>query len=92
MTNGTVLEKDWIFQDIDEKNIQSLSFLTELDYIFCKILNCKKITSENIQDYLFPKIKKMLPNPYIFKDMNRGIENIYKHIEKKKQNLYIRRL
>ena len=83
MTNGTVLEKDWIFQDIDEKNIQSLSFLTELDYIFCKILNCKKITSENIQDYLFPKIKKMLPNPYIFKDMNRGIENIYKHIEKK---------
>ena len=51
MTNGTVLEKDWIFQDIDEKNIQSLSFLTELDYIFCKILNCKKITSENIQDW-----------------------------------------
>ena len=36
MTNGTVLEKDWIFQDIDEKNIQSLSFLTELDYIFVK--------------------------------------------------------
>ena len=81
MTNGSVLGKEWIFHKIDEKQIQSLSLISELDYIFCKILNCKKIASENIKDYLSPKIKAMLPNPYIFKDMNQGIENIYKHIE-----------
>ena len=41
---------------------------------FSKILTLKGISESNYDNYIDPKIKNFLPNPFIFKDMEEAIK------------------
>ena len=59
-----------------------------LNHIFSKILTLKGISESNYDNYIDPKIKNFLPNPFIFKDMEEAIRKIYFHIIDKNKITY----
>ena len=89
MSNLSVLDRKWVIKPANQQSIESLCQKKNLNYLFSKILTSKGISENNYDNYIDPKIKNFLPNPFIFKDMEEAIGKIYFHIiGKNKITLY----
>ena len=89
MSNLSVLDRRWVIKPANQASIESLCQKKNLNHIFSKILTLKGISESNYDNYIDPKIKNFLPNPFIFKDMEEAIRKIYFHIiSKNKITLY----
>ena len=89
MSNLSVLDRRWVIKPANQASIESLCQKKNLNHIFSKILTLKGISESNYDNYIDPKIKNFLPNPFIFKDMEEAIKKIYFHIiDKNKITLY----
>ncbi len=89
MSNLSVLDRRWVIKPANQASIESLCQKKNLNHIFSKILTSKGISESNYDNYINPKIKNFLPNPFIFKDMEEAIKKIYFHIiDKNKITLY----
>ena len=88
MSNLSVLDRRWVIKQANQASIESLC-QKNLNHLFSKILTSKGISESNYDNYIDPKIKNFLPNPFIFKDMEEAIRKIYFHIiGKNKITLY----
>ena len=89
MSNLSVLDRRWVIKPANQASIESLCQKKNLNHLFSKILTSKGISESNYDNYIDPKIKNFLPNPFIFKDMEEAIRKIYFHIiSKNKITLY----
>ena len=89
MSNLSVSDRKWVIKPANQQSIESLCQKKNLDHLFSKILTSKGISESNYDNYIDPKIKNFLPNPFIFKDMEEAIRKIYFHIiSKNKITLY----
>tara|TARA_B100000886_G_scaffold68558_1_gene43232 strand:+ start:14233 stop:15975 length:1743 start_codon:yes stop_codon:yes gene_type:complete len=89
MRNLSVLDRRWVIKPANQQSIESLCQKKNLNHTFSKILTSKGISESNYDNYIDPKIKNFLPNPFIFKDMEEAIKKIYFHIiGKNKITLY----
>ena len=89
MSNLSVSDRKWVIKPANQQSIESLCQKKNLDHLFSKILTSKGISESNYDNYIDPKIKNFLPNPFIFKDMEEAIRKIYFHIiRKNKITLY----
>ena len=89
MSNLSVLDRKWVIKPANQQSIESLCQKKNLNHLFSKILTSKGISESNYDNYIDPKIKNFLPNPFIFKDMEEAIRKIYFHIiGKNKITLY----
>ena len=73
--------KNWIFKKFDFSDIKKYSENYLLDEIVSKLLSIRKKNIEDINLFLNPTIKNLLPNPLILKDMKSAIERTYKSIK-----------
>ena len=73
--------KNWIFKKFDFSDIKEYSENYLLDEIVSKLLSIRKKNIEDINLFLNPKIKNLLPNPLILKDMKSAVERTYKSIK-----------
>ena len=73
--------KNWIFKKFDFSDIKKYSENYSLDEIVSKLLSIRKKNIEDINLFLNPTIKNLLPNPLILKDMKSAIERTYKSIK-----------
>ena len=80
MKNHSVQGKEWVIKNYDKNLLELISSKYELDYFTAKLLSIKGIIVNEIESFLNPKIKNFLPNPSHFKDCDKGIKIIYKHI------------
>ena len=67
----SVTGKKWILKNC---NYQEVDFIKDnffLDTITSKLIAIKKIKKEDINNYLNPTIKNILPNPNVLKDMEK---------------------
>ena len=88
MSNLSVLDRRWVIKQANQASIESLC-QKKFKSPFSKILTSKGISESNYDNYIDPKIKNFLPNPFIFKDMEEAIRKIYFHIiGKNKITLY----
>ena len=83
MKNHSVQGKEWVIKTFDKNSVELISKEYNLDFLTSKLLAIRNINSENIKSYLDPKIKNFLPNPLRFKDMNKGLDVVAKHLRKK---------
>ena len=76
----SVSGKNWISKTFssDEINFFKTNFF--LDEIVAKLISIRKIKKEEVNFYLKPLIKNILPNPYILKDMDKAIDRTEKAI------------
>ena len=78
----SVTEKKWILREFDSSELDFIKTNYFLDEITAKILAIKKIKREEIDNFLNPTIKNILPNPTTIKDMDKASKRILEAIKK----------
>ncbi len=82
MSNHSVQGKEWVLKEYDKNLVELISKNYNLDFFISKLLAIKNINTNDIDNFLNPRIKNFLPNPYIFKDMEKGLTLLSEHIKK----------
>ena len=83
MNSNSVSGKNWISKEFSLAEVDFLKTNFFLDEIVAKLLSIRKIKKEEINIFLKPSIKNILPNPYILKDMDTAIDRTEKAVIKK---------
>ena len=74
MNLASVTGKNWILKKFNQEDISYLKDAHFLDEITSRLLAIRKIKKNEIQNYLSPSIKNILPNPFILKDMDLAVK------------------
>ncbi len=82
MSFSSVSGKKWIFKQFLNSDIKKYSENYSLSEITAKLLAIRKNTIENIDLFLDPTIKNLMPNPLHLKDMENAIDRTYESITK----------
>ena len=82
MSSASVSGKNWILKKFNEEDVLYLKNNYYLSETVSRLLAIRKIKKQEIQTYLNPSIKNILPNPFVLKDMEsatkRTVEAIFK--------------
>jgi len=82
MSFSSVTGKSWIFKEFNSSDVTKLSESYNLTEIVAKLLSIRKKNINNINLFLNPKIKNLLPNPLHLKDMKTALDRVYTSISK----------
>ena len=85
MTEESVLGKKWILKNYSEDTVTLLKSNFNISEILSRLIAIRKIKIEEVNLFLNPKIKNILPNPLILKDMDKSIERTAKAIFSKEK-------
>ena len=77
MNFASVSGKNWLFKKFDSSDITKFSEHYSLTEIVAKLLSIRKKNIDDINLFLNPKIKNLLPNPLQLKDMKKAIDRTY---------------
>ena len=80
MNFSSVSGKNWTFKKFNSSDIAYLSEEFSLSEIVAKLVSIRKQYIDDVKSYLDPKIKNLLPNPMILKDMDIAINRTYKSL------------
>ncbi len=83
MSIVSVTGKNWVFRTYENKKIEFFKDNFFLDEITAKLLAIRNIQKEDIQNFLNPSIKNLLPNPNILIDMEKSSLRTILSIENK---------
>ena len=78
----SVSGKNWVFREFNSSDIIKFTENYSLTEIAAKLLSIRKKNIENIDLFLNPKIKNLLPNPFNLKDMENAVNRTYESITK----------
>jgi len=85
MNINSVLGKDWISKNYNEETASFLKENFSLSEILSRLIAIRNIKMEEVQLFLNPKIKNLLPNPFILKDMEKTVNRTIKAIVAKEK-------
>ena len=85
MKVNSVSGKNWEYKKFDYSEQKELSEKYSLSEIVSKLVAIRKNNINNIDFFLNPTIKDLLPNPYTIKDMQKAIKRSYEAICKKEK-------
>lgn len=75
----------WSERDYDKNIFNSLKNKFSNENILLQLLVSRNITIENIDNFINPKLKNLLPDPHTIDDMQKASDKICNFIEKKKK-------
>ena len=78
----SVSGKNWKFKDFDFSEVSKISESYSISETLAKLISIRKNNINSIGLFLDPKIKNLLPNPMLLKDMDRAIDKTYDSILK----------
>jgi len=81
MNLSSVSGKNWIFKKFNSSEVVKLVEDHSLTEIVAKLLSIRKNKIDDINQFLNPKIKNLLPNPSHLIDMTVAINRTYKSIQ-----------
>ncbi len=81
MNSDSVLGKDWKPKVYSDERVNYLRDNFNLSEIVSKLIAIRNIKLEEVNIFLNPKIKNLLPNPFILKDMEKSVDRTIKAIE-----------
>ena len=76
----SVSGKNWLFKKFNPTDILYYTENFSLSEVVAKLLSIRKKNIDNIDLFLKPKIKNLLPNPLRLKDMDLAIQRTYESI------------
>ena len=85
MQNLSALGYVWSEQEFDEKLTKKIIQEHNLNDLIAKILVKKGIDFDKINEFLYPKIKNIMPSPFHLIDMKKGVEHIIPKIKDRKK-------
>ncbi len=80
MNSLSVSGKNWLLKKFSSSDILELTEKFSLSETVAKLLSIRKNKIDDIDLFLNPKIKNLLPNPLKLKDMDKAIERTFKCI------------
>ena len=80
MNSDSVLGKDWISKSYSDERVNFLKDNFNLSEIVSKLIAIRNIKLDEVNIFLNPKIKNLLPNPFILKDMEKSVDRTIKAI------------
>lgn len=80
MNFSSVSGKKWLFKKFNSSEVTKISENFSLTEIVAKLLSIRKKNINDIELFLNPKIKNLLPNPFHLKDMEKAVERTYQTI------------
>ena len=83
MNSNSVSNKNWIFKKYSEQDVLFYKENYSLDEITSKLLSIRKIKKKDVQSFLNPSIKNLLPNPEIINDMQKSAKRASDAVSKK---------
>jgi len=83
MSFSSVSGKNWLFKEFDSSDVTKFSESYSLTEIVAKLLAIRKKNIDNIDLFLNPKIKNLLPNPLHLKDMKNAVDRVYSSITRR---------
>jgi len=84
----SALGKFWQLSAADENYTMAAQQKFGISNLLARILSQKNVELEAIPDFLDPKLKNLLPSPYLLKDMDKAVQRIAAAI-KNKENIAI---
>ncbi len=81
MNSDSVLGKDWKPKVYSDERVNYLRDNFNLSEIVSKLIAIRNIKLEEVNIFLNPKIKNLLPNPFILKDMEKSVDRTIIAIE-----------
>ena len=85
MNDSSVLGKDWISKNYNKETVNFLKDNFNLSEIVSKLIAIRNIKLDEVKLFLNPKIKNLLPNPFLLKDMEKAVDRTIKGIENKEK-------
>ena len=85
MSSLSISGKNWILKKYNEKDITFFKENFFLDQITSKLLSIRKIKRDDINSFLNPSIKNVLPNPSSLLDMKKATLRSAQTVEKKEK-------
>ena len=82
MKSTSVTGKNWILKKFDYNDVKKYTEEYSLNEIVAKLLAIRKKNIQNINFYINPTIKNLLPNPFKLKSMSAAIERTIQGINK----------
>ena len=81
MINHSVQGKEWVLKSFDKNLTEYIAHKYNLDYLTAKLLSIKGLKEHEIENFLNPRVKNFLPNPLLFKDCEKALNILFKHIK-----------
>ena len=80
MNSLSISGKSWILKQFNQEDLNFIKDNYSLDEITSKLLSIRKIKKEEINSFLNPLIKNLLPNPNILLDMEKATSRTFQTI------------
>ena len=77
MNFTSVSGKNWVFKKFNPSDVVKYSENFSLNEITAKLLSIRKKNIDDVNLFLNPSIKNLLPNPFRLKDMNVAVNRTY---------------
>ena len=80
MSFSSVSGKSWLFKKFNSSDVLKFSENYSLTEIVAKLISIRIKNITDVNSFLNPKIKDLLPNPFNLKDMNSAVNRVYESI------------
>ena len=80
MKFSSVSGKNWIFKKYSNTELNKITEDYNLTEIVAKLISIRKKNIGDLNSFLYPKIKNLLPNPLKLKDMDVAVKRAFKSI------------
>jgi single-stranded-DNA-specific exonuclease len=77
--------KIWDLRPLNDRLAQHIAQETGIEPTIAKILAARGMSAENVQSYLNPKLRDLMPDPFHFKDMDKAVDRISSAIRSKEK-------
>ena len=85
MLNSSIKENNWELAKVDERIVNTICQHHNLPEMLARILANRNVLLEDIPNFLDPKIRDFLPNPFIFLDMEKASMRLIAAIKNKEK-------
>lgn len=83
--NLSILQKNWQEKFVDERLVNSISNKFAISEILAKLMLIRDVKIEDIPNFLDPKIKNILPDPFLLSSMNEAVDGVIFAIKNQKK-------
>ena len=70
----------WTFASYNEKDANFFSAKYDIPFAVARILSGRNILPDHADNFLFPKLKNLMPSPFILEDMDKAVDITMKSI------------
>lgn len=84
IVDRSLLSHQWILREADENTKTSLSQAHHLPDIVIQLLAARGVKVDQVADFLDPKIKNLMPDPYHLLGMKEAVERIISALDQQK--------